>query len=83
VSLWSLLLRVVLVRGRAVHVVVVLHVVLVRGRAVHVVPASEGGTEWREQPASGEAAAAEAGEPHGHGGFKLSGFGTKSERARL
>jgi hypothetical protein len=42
-------------------------------------PASEGGTEWRERPASGEAAAAEAGEPHGHGGFKLSG-GRASER---
>ena len=54
-------------------------------------PASEGGTEWREQPASGEEAAAEAGEPHGHGGFKLSGLrfqayqdsGRKASEARL
>lgn len=45
-------------------------------------PASEGWTEWRERPTSGEAAAAEAGEPHGHGGFKLSGR-RASERARL
>jgi hypothetical protein len=36
-------------------------------------PASEGGTEWSERPASGKAAAAEAGKPHGHDGFKLSG----------
>jgi hypothetical protein len=43
-------------------------------------PASEGGTEWSDRPESGKAAAAVAGEPHGHGGFKLSGR-TNSERS--
>lgn len=34
-------------------------------------PAWEGGAEWRERASRGKVAAAEAWEPHGHGGFKL------------
>jgi hypothetical protein len=34
-------------------------------------PAREAGAEGRERAARGEVAAAEAWEPHGHGGFKL------------
>ena len=39
-------------------------------------PAREAGTQGRERAASGEVAAAEAWEPHGHGhgGFKLTVF---------
>ena len=34
-------------------------------------PAREGGAKGREGATRGEVAAAEAWEPHGHGGFKL------------